>query len=68
MATVFIDRDRCKGCGLCVVVCKKEVLVISTSLNAKGYFPVELTDGDPCTGCAACMLVCPDMALEVDDE
>ncbi|MEW6202473.1 MAG: 4Fe-4S binding protein [bacterium] len=68
MPIVFIDRDRCKGCGLCVHVCKKGVLVIASSLNVKGYFPVEVSDGELCTGCAACMLVCPDMAIEVDDE
>jgi len=68
MAIIIIDQERCKGCGLCVLVCKKEALVISTSLNSKGYFPVDKSDGKPCTGCSTCMIVCPDMALEVQDE
>ncbi|MBU4037944.1 MAG: 4Fe-4S binding protein, partial [Proteobacteria bacterium] len=35
----YIDLDKCKGCGLCVDVCPKNVLEISTDVNEKGYFP-----------------------------
>ena len=34
-----IDNDLCKGCGLCVSVCPKNVLEISDQVNAMGYFP-----------------------------
>ena len=34
-----IIEDRCKGCGLCVNVCPKNVLEISKDINTKGYFP-----------------------------
>ena len=34
-----IDTDHCKGCGLCVNVCPKNVLEISNEVNVKGYFP-----------------------------
>ncbi|MBT8340278.1 MAG: ferredoxin family protein, partial [Desulfatitalea sp.] len=40
MSTCYqIDTDRCKGCGLCVMVCPKKVLAISDQLNPRGYFP-----------------------------
>jgi len=61
---VSIDSERCKGCGLCVAVCPKQIIVISKKSNKKGYFPAE-TDNSECTGCAACAIICPDAAIEV---
>ena len=61
---VIIDTERCKGCGLCVAVCPKQIIVISKKSNKKGYFPAE-TDSSECTGCAACAIMCPDAVIEV---
>ncbi len=61
---VIIDTERCKGCGLCVPVCPKGMLVISKRSNKHGYFPAE-TDSRGCTGCAACAVMCPDAVIEV---
>ena len=61
---VFIDSERCKGCGLCVAVCPKQIIVISKKSNKHGYFPAE-TDNNECTGCAACAIICPDAVIEV---
>jgi 2-oxoglutarate ferredoxin oxidoreductase subunit delta len=61
--TVTIDRERCKGCELCIPACPPGVLAMSTEVNAVGYrFPV-LAPG--CTGCRACHAVCPDYVFEV---
>jgi 2-oxoglutarate ferredoxin oxidoreductase subunit delta len=62
-ATVLIDEARCKGCGLCVVVCPPRVLQMSNRRNAQGYHVVELTPG--CTGCENCQRMCPDFVFEV---
>ncbi len=64
-ATV-VDRERCKGCNLCVVACPWDVLALSTNeVNRKGYtFAYEARDG-VCTGCTACALVCPDGCISV---
>ncbi len=66
MATVTINKDICKGCGLCVNACPKKILELAGELNAKGYHPVMVTEPEKCIGCAACAVMCPDCVLEVD--
>lgn len=62
---VIIDPERCKGCGLCVMACGRNVLAMSERLNSKGYTPAEVKQPERCTGCALCALMCPDVAIEV---
>ena len=55
----------CKGCGLCVTACPKEVLELDMDLlTPKGYHPARLV-ADGCTGCAICSIICPDAAITV---
>ncbi|MFA6221573.1 MAG: ferredoxin family protein [Desulfomonilaceae bacterium] len=69
---IRIDRERCKGCGLCITVCPKKKIEISPTLNTKGYYPATFLEEDiddtekiECTGCALCAITCPDIAIEV---
>ncbi len=61
---IVIDTERCKGCGLCVAVCPRGSIAISTESNRSGYFPAEAKNSD-CTGCAQCAIVCPEGIIEV---
>jgi 2-oxoglutarate ferredoxin oxidoreductase subunit delta len=61
---IIINTERCKGCGLCVTVCPKNSIVISTQSNKTGYFPAE-TKNTNCTACANCAIICPDGAIVI---
>ncbi len=66
---VTIDEQRCKGCGLCVQFCPKQVLTLSSDkINEKGYTPAEVKNPEDCIGCAMCGLVCPDSVLTVEND
>jgi 2-oxoglutarate ferredoxin oxidoreductase subunit delta len=61
--TVEIDRERCKGCELCIPVCPPRVLAMSSAVNSIGFrYPI-LHEG--CTGCELCAEICPDYCFEV---
>jgi 2-oxoglutarate ferredoxin oxidoreductase subunit delta len=61
-----IAVDGCKGCGLCVSVCPKDVLELDERLvNPLGHHPVRLTDAAACTSCALCARICPDAVFTV---
>ena len=62
---VTIEKNRCKGCELCVTACPKQVLAMSKDINDKGYFFAEVVDQPVCIGCRFCGFTCPDAAVEV---
>ena len=61
-----INEARCKGCELCVSACPLHLLALSSTLNAKGYHTVTITDPAKCTGCASCATMCPDIVIKVE--
>lgn len=62
MARVKINKDRCKGCYLCVVNCPSGLIKVAGELNIKGVKPA-LFSGGKCTGCAMCAVICPDCCI-----
>jgi 2-oxoglutarate ferredoxin oxidoreductase subunit delta len=59
---ININRDWCKGCGICVSFCPEDVLGLDDNDKAVVLNP------DSCVFCGMCELRCPDMAVEVTKE
>lgn len=67
MPRIIVDGRYCKGCGLCVDVCPRAIIVLDPeTMTDKGYHPAILIDESRCTGCAHCALMCPDVAITVE--
>ena len=67
MNRVTFAKDLCKGCGLCIDVCPKNVLELSPNkINKKGHKPVEAVREGDCIGCAFCATMCPDCIIKVE--
>lgn len=54
--TLYVEKDWCKGCGICVEFCPKDVLEIN---NGK----IAIKNLDACIQCGLCELRCPDYAI-----
>ena len=67
MAKLTFKTDLCKGCGLCVDACPKNLIIIAKDkINQKGHSPAEITDQDKCIACAFCATMCPDCVITVE--
>ena len=58
----LITPDWCKGCGICVEFCPKNVLALN---DLEKVIPVRAED---CICCRLCELRCPDLAIEIETE
>jgi len=65
MPSIEVERDRCKGCELCVHHCPMKILGMSKEINIKGYFFAHVVDPGRCIGCMICAVCCPDVAITV---
>lgn len=62
---VVIDRERCKGCYLCVRACPVKVLEADTQINSAGVYPSFAKYAEKCIACGSCYMMCPDACIEV---
>ena len=65
---IVIDEELCKGCKICSEYCPTHVLVVSTQINRKGYYPPLVEREGECHGCRLCELLCPEFAIFIVNE
>lgn len=58
----IINREWCKGCGICVAFCPKHVLELDERDKVVAIRPAD------CIACRFCELRCPDLAIEIITE
>lgn len=62
---VQINKDACKGCGICIAMCPVKILEFSGELNHQGVRFPRIIDEGKCTECENCVIYCPDFAIVV---
>ncbi len=65
MPKITINKEKCKGCLLCVSVCPQGLIIVAEELNLRGVKPVKFKSGGKCIGCSMCAVICPDCCIEV---
>ena len=61
-----IDREKCKGCTLCVGACPEKILSMSREEFNRQGLPFAVCFDEPrCTGCMSCAIICPDTAISI---
>lgn len=57
---ILINKNWCKGCGICVAICPKKVLIMDSGGKAA------VANQSLCTGCDMCESHCPDFAISTE--
>ena len=65
MAKIDININYCKGCKLCILACKRDVIKVGESCNLLGYHYAIAENMDNCIGCKMCAVTCPEAAIEI---
>jgi 2-oxoglutarate ferredoxin oxidoreductase subunit delta len=62
---IVVNKERCKGCEVCIGACPSNVISMTQEVNTKGYHTAFMEKPEECTGCTNCAIVCPDGVISV---
>ncbi len=65
MIDIFIDEEKCTGCGECIRVCPKGPRIFRI-VEKKGKKVVEVLDKSFCIGCTTCLTACKPGAIRLE--
>jgi len=65
---IQVNKDACKGCGICIAMCPVKILKFSDNLNKRGVHFPKVIDEAKCTKCENCMIYCPDFVMVVSKD
>ena len=59
---IIVNHSYCKGCGICVALCPKSILVLNDDNK------ISVTDSKECIACRQCEYHCPDFAIVIGED
>lgn len=65
---VWVNKDNCKACDICVSVCPAGVLGMRYDNSSTLGAMISVEHPEACIGCVECELSCPDFAIYVADK
>jgi len=67
---LFLNKNRCQGCEICVAVCPTGILEMGDELNMRIAYLPRVKEGKEkyCTGCRRCEFGCPAWCIYVLDQ
>lgn len=63
---VYVDKELCKSCKICISLCPKGVFEMTNQVNKKGYNYVAAVHEEDCIACSQCQNRCPDFAIYIE--
>jgi len=65
MIDIFIDEEKCTGCGECIRVCPKGPRIYRL-IEKNGKKVAQVIDKSFCIGCTTCMSYCRPKAIRLE--